>query len=478
MDILGCGTELHRRRKHPYIGCMAVSTSSQSRDAVNLLNKGRDNSRGPAVEVTYWFEVVHEGEPMAGLMNAGRMVLDHGTLKPWHSEGDPSVKKPDGYDEFMSWAVDLQLLGRNAKEAVETGLITIAYPLRFFDTRADGKVSLAPLFMGMASEPFSAFSFYQGARIVDVRFPPELLARFPKQNWPHSRVRHYLDLAADEPIIGTIVKPKTGLTPELFSRSVVQAALAGARFTKADENMHLSQADVTRYVGRVVKDLEAAGFDLGRSTSPMGTRFIFAPHITADPDRIEEYARAAVEAGANALMFSPYYGGGFPLMAEISRRHDVPVYAHTAGMNVTTGSATWGVDPRVTYLLAGLYGAAFMQLTAVRGYLKPDDVEKGPILKTLRAHGLEGNGGMTLAVAGGIGPSNIGVNMKELGMEGRMFLAGTSVYSHPDGPSAGVKAIIAAWQAYARDGITDPVGLRRWAAGKGVDGAALLRALG
>ena len=69
-------------------------------------------------------------------------------------------------------------------------------------------------------------------------------------------------------------------------------------------------------------------------------------------------------------------------------------------MNVTTGSATWGIDPRVTYLLAGLYGAAFMQLTTTRGYLRPDDTEKGPILETLRRHGLEGAGGMTLAIAG------------------------------------------------------------------------------
>ncbi len=165
-------------------------------------------------------------------------------------------------------------------------------------------------------------------------------------------------------------------------------------------------------------------------------------------------------------------------MAGISRRHDVPVYAHTAGMNVATGSPTWGIDPRVTYLLAALYGAAFMQLTAMRGYLKPDDAEKGPILESLRTHGLEGSDGMTLAMAGGIGPSNIGVNMKELGMEGRMFLAGTSVYSHPDGPSSGVKAIIAAWQAFAREGITDPRELKRWAAGRGSEGTELLRALG
>jgi ribulose-bisphosphate carboxylase large chain len=377
----------------------------------------------------------------------------------------------------MSWATDISLLCRNDREGVESGLVTIAYPLTFFDKRPDGKVPLAQLFMAMASEPFSAFSFYQGARLVNVKLPRELLARFPARRWPHSRVRDYLDIGDTEPIIGTIVKPKTGLTPELFSRSVMEAARAGARFAKADENMHLTLSDVPRYVGRVVKDLEAAGFDLGRSAKPRGRRFLFAPHITTDPDLLPQYAKAAVEAGANALMFSPWYGGGFPLMAEIIESYDVPVYAHTAGMNVITGSPTWGMDPRVAYMLTALYGAAFMQLTTMKGYLKPDDTEKSPIRETLTAHGLEGPGGMTLAIAGGLGPSNIGANMHTLGSQGRMFLAGTSVYSHPDGPGAGVKAIIAAYEAYAKEGIIEPAKLRDYAASRGAAGKELLRAL-
>ncbi len=478
MDIIGNGRALRRQRAHPYVGTSTASTAKQSTDAVARLNEGRENSRGPAVGVTYWFEVAHEGAPLEGIINAAKMVLEHGTLKPWHQEGDPSSRKPAGYDEFMSWATDIRLLGHNATEGVETGLVTIAYPLSFFDKRGDGRIPLAQLFMSMASEPFSAFSFYQGARIVDVTFPRALLDRFPARRWPHSRVRDYLGIGADEPIIGTIVKPKTGLTPELFSRSVMEAALAGARFTKADENMHLTVAEVARYVGRVVKDLESAGFDLGRSEHPQKKRFLFAPHITTDADCIRDYAKAAVEAGANALMFSPYYGGGFPVMAEIIEKHDVPVYAHTAGMNVTTGSPTWGIDPRVMYLLAGLYGAAFMQLTTTRGYLKPDDTEKGAILETLRSHRLEGSSGMTLAIAGGLGPSNIGKNMEVLGTEGRMYLAGTSVYSHPDGPAAGVKAVIAAYRAYRAEGITDPKKLKEYAATLGREGQELLRALG
>jgi ribulose-bisphosphate carboxylase large chain len=462
---------------HPYIARTPISSPTEDAAAIAELNRDREAGGRPAVEVTYWFSVDHHGARLAGLANAAKMVLEHGTLKPWHGEGDRRVQKPSGYDSFMSWATTLTLLEHDHAAGFESGLVTIAYPLTFFDRRPDGKPALAQLFMAMASEPFSAFSFYRGAKIVDLRFPPEFLARFPARRWPHSRLRRYLALADDEPIIGTIVKPKTGLTPELFSRSVVEAARAGARFTKADENMHLSLDDIPRYVARVVKDLNAAGFDLGSSKTPKGRRFLFAPHVTSDPDLIDRYAEAAVKAGANALMFSPYYAGGFLALSRVADRFDVPVYAHTAGMNVTCGCPTWGIDSRVMYVLSALSGAAFMQLTTMGGYLRPTDEEKPLILEALGRHGLEGAEGMTLAIAGGMGPKVIGSSMATLGETGRMFLAGTSVYSHPDGPAAGVKAIILAHQAWKRERIADEPGLKRFAAALGDEGAPLSRAL-
>lgn len=188
-------------------------------------------------------------------------------------------------------------------------------------------------------------------------------------------------------------------------------------------------------------------------------------------------AEAAVKAGANALMFSPYYGGGFAKMAEIGRAFDVPIYAHTAGMNVTCGSLTWGIDVSIMYRLAAYYGSAFMQLTAVKGYLKPDDDEKPQVLKVLRREKLEGPDGMTLVIAGGIGPANLGRNMKALGEQGRMFLAGISVYSHPDGASDGVKALLLAYRAYREKGAVEKADLIQFAKALGREGQPLARAL-
>lgn len=451
---LGCGGALRRRPEHPYHGVAPVIVAGAD-EAVAALNKDRCAGGRPAVEVDYYFELETDMPPLKALAGAAKMLIEHGTVKPWSSEGDKSVPKPDGYDDNMSWVTGLQLLGYNRAEGMESGIVSIAYPLVFFD-RGETALPLAAMLTAVASEPGSAFTFYRGARIVDIRFGPDFLKRFPRVSWPHSRVRRYLGLEEGEPIIGTIVKPKTGLTPELFSRCVVDAASAGARFTKSDENLHLSLAELVRFVERTARDLKTAGFDLQpATTSPSGKRFIFAPHITGNPAEMRDRARAARDAGANALMFSPYHAGGFTVLAELAQELDLPIYAHTAGMNLTTGCPTWGIDPSVTYRLSALCGAAFMQITAVRGYLKPDDVEKTFILRRLREDGLEGAEGMTLAIAGGLGAHNIGANLAALGGVGRMLLAGTSVYSHPDGPSDGVRALAQAHDAYRDAGITE-----------------------
>ncbi len=475
--ILGTGSSLQKIKQHPYIGQPAINTHEQEIKFVQELNQNRENSRISFIEVDYYFEIQHEGAPQEAQKNAAKMVLEHGTLKPWHSEADASLQKPERYNEFMSWAVGVKLIGYNSIEKVEAGVVTIAYPLEFFD-KTEETFPMAQLMMAIASEPFSAFSFYQGAKIMDVRFPKELIQKFPGIRWPHSRVLQYLNIRESDPIIGTIVKPKTGLTPELFSNCVVEAALAGARFTKADENMHLTLKEIPKFFGRTVSDLQKAGFDLGSiRDTPKGPRFLFAPHITAEPANMMDYARAAIEAGANALMFSPYYGGGFQKLAEISSKFDVPVYAHTAGMNVFTGSQNWGLDSSLMYRFAAWYGAAFMQLTAVNGYLKPDDTEKKYILEKLQRDALEGKNGMTLVIAGGLGPANIGENMKALGMNGRMFLAGTTVYSHPDGATSGVKALILAYRGYHEKGITDKPGLIEFGKSLGEEGKPLVKAL-
>ena len=83
---------------------------------------------------------------------------------------------------------------------------------------------------------------------------------------------------------------------------------------------------------------------------------------------------------------------------------------------------------------------------------------------------------MTLVIAGGLAPHNIGYNLKIFGAEGRMFLAGTSIFHHPDGIKAGVEALKLAVETAYKDIVEVPE-LKKYVKFLGREGYPLLRAL-
>ena len=459
--------------KHPYIGKTFLRVKSIEDRILDKVNNGRDY-RGDAVVTTYYLTAMPRRDVgddiFSGVEYAVDMMLLHGTTEIWPGPG----KEPTDYKKHMSWLKEIRF-SKDSK-GVESAIVKISTPLEFFDKCP---MPLAQLRMATQSEPFNAFVDFT-ARAIDYDFPDKLKRRFLGQVWPHKRIREYLKISKDEPIIGTIVKPKW-LPPKLFAESVTGAAIAGASFIKSDENLHLSRQELARYVKETSRMLIKNGFDLSMEPKRNKKRVLFAPHITTNPSEILEYARVAVDNGANALMFSTHFAGDFEIISriyEMGDKYKVPVYAHTAGMNRFCGDPNYrcGDDPKVVYLLAAFSGAAFMQLPGMGSFLRPTDVEKKPIIERLRKEGLEGNNGMTLTIAGGLGPKNIGYNIKLLGAQGRMFLAGTSVFHHPDGIKSGIDALKLAVEA-SQKGICEINRLKEYAKSIGEKGEPLLRAL-
>ncbi len=472
---LGTGKLLNIPAEHPYIGQPFLKKDRVEKRILNNVNKER-TSREKVVETAYYLTAKSkkEGHNFKGIEDAVFKMLIHGTTENWSGPGE----EPSEYKKHMSYLKEIKLLGLNSKKGMESAMIIICTPWGFFDTLPDA-VPLAQLRMATQSEPFNGFQDFT-ARVVDYRFPREFKNRFLGQIWPHKRIREYLGMNEREPIIGTIVKPKW-LPADLFAKNVTEAALSGALFVKSDENLHLTREGLAKYVTLTIKMLEENGFDLSPDPKPGKKKILFAPHITVNSFDILEYAKIAVDNGANTLMLSSHFSGDFEVIRkiyEMGDRYKVPIYAHTAGMNRYCGDPNYsaGEDPRVAYLLAALEGAAFMQLPALRGYIRPTDVEKEPIIKRLREEGLEGNEGMTLVIAGGLGAHNIGYNMKVLGAKGKMFLAGTSVYHHPDGIKAGIDAIKLAVGAACK-GIVEVAELKKYAKSLDEKGYPLLRAL-
>ncbi|MBT9151592.1 MAG: 2,3-diketo-5-methylthiopentyl-1-phosphate enolase [candidate division WS2 bacterium] len=469
----GTGKLLKRITEHPYIKRSPLGKKAVEKRILNNVNKGREY-RGKAVETTYYLTAISKENKFKGIEDAIKKILVHGTTENWPGP----EKEPEEYKKHMSWLKEVKLWGVNLEEAIEAAMVTISTPLESFDKKKKG-IPLAQLRVATSSEPFNAFSDFT-ARVVDYRFPEEFKNRFLGQVWPHKRIREYLNVGKDEPIIGTIVKPKW-LPRELFAQRVVEAANAGALFVKSDENLHLTREELAGYVSLTVKILEENNFDLSPTPRAGRKRFLFAPHITVNPFDVLEYAKIAVDCGANILCFSPHLSGDFEVIRkiyEMGDKYKVPIYAHTAGMNRYAGDPNYscGEDARTVYLLAALSGAAFMQLPALRGYLRPTDIEKIPIIERLKEEGLAGNQGMTLAIAGGLSTYNLGYNIEVFGPEGKVFLVGTGVYHHPDGVRSGVSALKLTVEA-AYKGIIEIKELKAYAKSLGERGYPLLRVL-
>jgi len=485
--------EIGLTEKHPYLGQPFLKKKKIEKRILSSVNKGR-GYRGKAVETTYYLtaklhphlslraslplrewvpRIKERGAPeFQEVENAIGMMLIHGTTENWPGPG----KEPATYKKHTSWLKEIKFLKADSQK--ESALVTISTPLKFFDTTSNG-VPLAQLRMATQSEPFNGFINFT-ARVVDYHFPVSFKKKFVGQVWPHKKIREYLKVSKNEPIIGTIVKPKW-LPPKLFAQKVTEAALGGVLFVKSDENLHLTKKELAKYVNLTVKMLNKEGFDLLLNPGADKKRFLFAPHITTNAFEVCEYAKIAVDHGANCLMFSPHFSGDFELIRriyEMGDRYKVPIYAHTAGMNLFCGDPNYsfGEDAKIVYLLAGLSGAAFMQLPAMKGYIRPTAVEKKAIIERLKEENLVGDDGMTLVIAGGLGAENIGYNIKTLGANGKMFLAGTAIFHHPDGIKAGILALKLDIEA-AFQGITEVPKLKKYAKSLGKKGAPLLIAL-
>jgi len=250
--------------------------------------------------------------------------------------------------------------------------------------------------------------------------------------------------AADELLIGTIVKPTAGLTPVEVADICYQTAAAGVRFIKDDEKMmNTSYCPLAERVERVREALDKA-------QSKTGQKCIYAAHITTDAERIPANAHTALAAGADALMLN-FFAAGFAALKVLVNDPDinVPLYAHCGGKEAFGRAEGQGVSPEVVAKFVRLMGGDYMRGGILGSYLVGGS--KDELLSLWKAF-KEPMGGIRRimpALSGGLKPANLVENLELFGTD-CMYLAGTGITRHPMGIGAGVAAMNQAAEAFRR----------------------------
>jgi ribulose-bisphosphate carboxylase large chain len=281
-----------------------------------------------------------------------------------------------------------------------------------------------------------------GIRLLDVLFPPTLSERFPRPQFGVAGTRRLANVF-DRPVIGTIVKPSVGLTPDETAKLVYELALAGIDFVKDDELMaNPPHSPLKERVRAVMNAVHAAADVTGR-------KVMVAFNISDQLDRMLEHHDDVIAAGGTCVMVS-INSVGLTAVEFFRRRCQVPIHGHRNGWGMFTRCPALGMEFTAYQKLWRLAGVDQIHVNGLQNKFFESDES---VVRSIKAclQPIFGDDPVMPVVSTGQWGGQAPETYRQTQTLDLMYLAGGGILGHPGGPAAGVAAIRQAWEAAAAD---------------------------
>ena len=238
--------------------------------------------------------------------------------------------------------------------------------------------------------------------------------RLVEAEWPAGLLPGPAFEAPEEVLVGAIVKPSLGLSPDEVAETAGLLAAGGADLVKDDEL--LGDPPWCPLEERVPAVAAA-----------ILPRVRYAANVTGPAESLLRRAARAVDLGAGALMVNAFAQGLGSLSMLREAELGVPIFAHGVGAAFWARGREFGVARAVIAELTRLCGADYVQVGSFSGTVSdtPDEV-RGQIRACHRSLGVA----RAIAVlGGGVGPRNARAQVELAGVEsGVMVLLGSAAY--------------------------------------------------
>lgn len=331
-----------------------------------------------------------------------------------------------------------------AKTSQKSGFIWIAYPFDHFDAKN--------VLQFQASVLGNVFGLKELTELValDVQLPKRFQKLFNGPEAGLEGLRAYLGTnRTRRPHLGTIVKPKVGLSPKEFSNVAYEAYIGGCDFVKDDEN--LVDQNFCRFEERVMRMMET----MDRIKYETGRHVLYSPNITDSYDRMLERRDFLVAQGARMAMLDVFIIGYSGLMDIVTQLHRDRffIHAHRAGY-AAEARGTFGIKYTIHekfYRLIGVdqlhigTGVGKMEGSPVYIRMLRDLAVERDIPEALNLGCLGQKWDATIkpmmpVASGGV---NIGIVDALIALHGKdvTVQAGGGIHGHPGGTRAGAKAM-------------------------------------
>jgi ribulose-bisphosphate carboxylase large chain len=205
----------------------------------------------------------------------------------------------------------------------ENNLAYIAYPWIMFDR--GGNIQNIMTFI--AGNVYGMGNL-QACKLLDVWFPPQMLVQYDGPSYTLDDMRKYLNMY-DKPVLGTIIKPKIGLTSTEYAELCYDFWAGGGHFVKNDE----PQADQQFSPFEKMVDSVRAAMD--KAERETGQNKVHSFNVSAaDFETMlkrADYIRKVMKPGSYAFLIDGITAGW--MAVQTLRRHypDVFIHFHRAG---------------------------------------------------------------------------------------------------------------------------------------------------
>lgn len=333
------------------------------------------------------------------------------------SVGNPNVRNKWETEElFSNHSCVIEGQENNLSQKTK-GIVNIGFPKINIDMETDGVSHLLVNIMGGQLD----IQDIDKCSIIDIEFPTDITNTFKKPKFGIDGIRKYTEVY-DKPILGAIIKPKTGISPSILLDMVKQLVDGGVNFIKEDEI--LSSPAFCKIEDRIPI----------LANYLHDKKVIYCASIHADYPYVIDRVKTVYELGGNGVHVNFWCGMG---VYKTIRELDLPIFLHfqKSGDKILTNyNHDFYISWKVICKLAALMGVDFIHAGMIGGYYKWKENETLESIKVLnRLNTIP-------ALSCGFHPGLTDFITEKVGND-YMANVGGAVHGHPNGTLAGVKAM-------------------------------------
>ena len=284
-----------------------------------------------------------------------------------------------------------------------------------------------------------------GLRLESLQLPASYRQRF---DMPVHGVAGTRRLAGVEQgaLLGTIIKPNVGLSPQQTADLVKQLCDAGVDFIKDDEisadPVHAPLAERVPAVMAVVREHQQR----------TGKSVMVAFNITDETDAMRRHAELVEREGGSCVMVNLNYCG-YSAVQTLRRSTSLVVHGHRNGYGAMSRHPLLGISFQAYQVLWRLAGVDHMHVHGLQGKFSQTDEEVVESARDCLAPLADGLHDQVMpAFSSGQWAGTVPATFNAVGTDDLLFMSGGGILAHPDGPAAGIASLRQAWSA-AREGV-------------------------